>query len=263
MYVCNIVSVAYAYHTLNLTLNSTHPEKTLIFTTSKHDTFAWHQITTIFLQVIALLSIAQCLCWYGLITRNNMGHVIEESLWAFTFAMVGVALGVCAPHLNGIWREISYLGVVLCVAYVYFMVTVDVPMYYKRWRANNTHGTHKHLGLKEGFHDALTRRVVTLDWELWRPEVAWLSGYFTGAVLVSIGMAHLPRVWETVTKGVGVCEGVGVVPCWQIPTTTTSVNIVFLDKIFWDTVSLNQNLVTDLLISWLAEVYRAFKYRSK
>lgn len=153
--------------------------------------YSWVQSLTV--PVIVLLSTAQCLCWYGIITRNNMAHVIEESLWAFTFVMVGVALGVCAPHLDAIWQEICYLGVVLCVAYVYFMVTVDIPMYYKRWCANNTHGNHKYYGLKEGFHDALTHRVVTLDWELWKPEVAWLSGYFTGAVFVSIGLSHLPR----------------------------------------------------------------------
>ena len=143
--------------------------------------------------MIASLTTAQGLCWFGLITRNNMGHVIEESLWALTFVMVGLALGACAPYLEGIWQTACYLGLALCVPYVYFMATVDVPMYYKRWLANNARGTHQRLGLREGFQDALNRRIVTLDWEVWKPEVAWLSGYFTGGVCVSIALAHLPR----------------------------------------------------------------------
>jgi hypothetical protein len=41
--------------------------------------------------------------------------------------------------------------------------------------------------------DALYRREVTRDWKIWKPEVAWLTGYFTLAVWLSLGMVHLPR----------------------------------------------------------------------
>ena len=50
----------------------------------------------------------------------------------------------------------------------------------------------KRLGFKEGFTDALNRRVVTRDWKIWKPEVAWLTGYFSLAVWVSMGLMVLP-----------------------------------------------------------------------
>ena len=151
---------------------------------------AWVQSMTI--PVIVLLTTAQGLCWFGLITLNHLGHAIEESLWAITFAIVGAGMGVCAPNLEGTWQTVGYAGAFLCTGYVLFMVIVDVPMYVKRWHAGKTNGEKK-LALAEGFHDALTRRVVTRDWAIWKPEVAWLTGYFSGAVWVSIALAHLPR----------------------------------------------------------------------
>ena len=39
----------------------------------------------------------------------------------------------------------------------------------------------------------LHRRVVTQDWAIWKPEVAWLTGYFSVAVWVSMGLMVLPR----------------------------------------------------------------------
>lgn len=80
---------------------------------------------------------------------------------------------------------------VVCLLYVAFMVIVDVPMYLRRWWS----GEHDagRLGFSAGCSDALHRRVATVDWEVWRPEVAWLTGYFSLAVWLSIGMAALPR----------------------------------------------------------------------
>ena len=151
----------------------------------------WLQTLTI--PVIALLTLAQCFCWCGVITLNNFWHAVEESIWALTFAMVGVAMLMSAPALEGTWQTMGYVAAALCAGYVIFMVVVDVPMYLKRWRSGAEKGE-KRLGFGEGFKDALTRRIVTRDWKIWKPEVAWLTGYFSGAVWVSLAIAHLPRL---------------------------------------------------------------------
>ena len=98
-----------------------------------------------------------------------------------------------APALEGTWQTMGYVAAALCAGYVVFMVVVDVPMYLKRWRSGAEKGE-KRLGFGEGFKDALTRRIVTRDWKIWKPEVAWLTGYFSGAVWVSLAIAHLPRL---------------------------------------------------------------------
>ena len=46
--------------------------------------------------IIIALTTAQGCCWYGVLTNNHMGHVIEESIWTVTFALVGVAMIGCA-----------------------------------------------------------------------------------------------------------------------------------------------------------------------
>jgi hypothetical protein len=81
------------------------------------------------------------------------------------------------------------------------MVTVDVPMYLERWRSKHSaiiiknddddkHG--KEQSLRQGFWDAWRRRHVTRDWNVWKHEVAWLTGYFSFAVWASIAMNHCP-----------------------------------------------------------------------
>jgi len=102
------------------------------------------------------------------------------------------ATAISAPHLTGVWNTVAVVGAVCCAGYVAFMVFVDVPMYVRRWRDGRASGAPR-LGLRDGWRDALGRRVVTRDWATWRPEVAWLTGYFTGAVWLSLLIVHLPR----------------------------------------------------------------------
>ena len=41
------------------------------------------------------------------------------------------------------------------------------------------------------FRDAVSRRVPTRAWSVWRTEVPWLSGYFSVGVWLSLLMAGL------------------------------------------------------------------------
>jgi hypothetical protein len=168
--VCFAVQVALMLHELGATVG-----------------LSWLQ--TLSVPVVILLTTAQVFCWFGVLTRNHLGHAIEESLWAFTFAMVGVALVLSASSATGHWVWVTRSGGVLCALYVSFMVTVDVPMYVRRWRSGDFDD--QRLSLADGWSDALHRRVVTRDWQIWKPEVAWLSGYFSGAVWISLGMVLL------------------------------------------------------------------------
>jgi hypothetical protein len=42
-------------------------------------------------------------------------------------------------------------------------------------------------------HDALNRRIATQEWAIWRPEVAWLTGYFSVAVWLSVSLVHFAQ----------------------------------------------------------------------
>jgi hypothetical protein len=68
-----------------------------------------------------------------------------------------------------------------------FLVTVDVPMYLNRWRADAALGN-KRLGHIEGLRDVSTRWIVTHDYAEWKDEIAWMSLYFSGAVWASLAL---------------------------------------------------------------------------
>ena len=94
------------------------------------------------------------------------------------------------PELEGPLFWITATAIPGCVGYVVFMFTVDVPMYVRRWRLGRRNDEPV-LGLVEGFKDALYRREPTRSWEVWKPEVAWLTGYFSLAVWASHGLVHV------------------------------------------------------------------------
>jgi hypothetical protein len=73
-------------------------------------------------------------------------------------------------------------------AYVVFMATVDVPMYFGLWQADLASGK-DYLGLVAGLHDVATRWIVTHDIASWRDEIAWMSLYFSTAVWSSLALA--------------------------------------------------------------------------
>ncbi len=129
--------------------------------------------------IVPLILIAECFSWYGVLTTNYLGNAIENSIWA-----VGVVLAIAIIGIAG---------------YLAFLMTIDVPMYLTRWRAEVAHGS-KPLRPLEGLRDASTRWVVTHDLAEWKDEIAWMSLYFSAAVWASLALCvccslkdHLPH----------------------------------------------------------------------
>lgn len=142
--------------------------------------------------VVPALVLAQCFCWYSVLTLNHIGHAIEQSLWTATLGFAGVCLVAASEHLTGNLWLFVWMGAALSFAFVAFMVTVDIPMYLRRWRESSRQGV-RYLSLREGLHDALNRRIPVRDWSKWKPEVAWLTGYFSIAVWLSVALVHFTK----------------------------------------------------------------------
>jgi hypothetical protein len=139
--------------------------------------------------VVPPLVLAQCFCWYSVLTLNHLGHAIEESLWTATMGLVGLCLAVAARHLEGNMLWCACGGAALALGFVAFMTLVDVPMYVSRWREARRE-QRPFLSVRAGVQDALNRRIATREWAVWRPEVAWLTGYFSIAVWLSVSLVH-------------------------------------------------------------------------
>jgi hypothetical protein len=137
--------------------------------------------------IVPLILIAECFSWYAVLTRHYLGNAIENSLWAVTFFVVGIGLCRLLPEFDGPVRVVIVVAISGIVAYLAFLMTVDVPMYLSRWRAGLADGS-KLLRPLEGLRDVSTRWVVSHDFAHWKDEIPWMSLYFSAAVWSSLGL---------------------------------------------------------------------------
>ena len=168
--------------------------------------------------ILPLIVVAECFSWYAVLTKNFLFNAIENSLWAVAFFAIGVGLCRLLPEFDGPVRWALIVTVAGIVGYLAFLMAIDVPMYFNRWRADRAGGIALLTPLA-GLHDASTRWVVTRDFAAWKDEIAWMSLYFSAAVWASLALcvvyameARLPqyRVEASVTISTA-----GVVPALQ------------------------------------------------
>lgn len=143
--------------------------------------------------LVPLIAVAETCSWYSVLTTANIGHVIEESLWGLSAALLVASLFSVWPRCSARLRPALLLTGLAGVAYVAFMFLVDVPMYWSRWLQDEASGRH-YLSLQQGVLDASVRWVVSHQWQVWKSEVAWMSLYFSVAVWLSIALIHAPAL---------------------------------------------------------------------
>jgi hypothetical protein len=149
--------------------------------------------------IVPLILIAECFSWHAVLTTNYLGNAIENSIWAVCFFIVGIGLCRLLPEFDGLVRVILAITIIGIAGYLAFLMTIDVPMYLSRWRAEMAVGS-KPMRPLEGLRDVSTRWVVTHDLAEWKDEIAWMSLYFSMAVWASLALCvfyslddHLPR----------------------------------------------------------------------
>jgi hypothetical protein len=137
--------------------------------------------------VVPLILVAQCFSWHAVLTRNYLGHAIENSIWGVAFFIVGIGLCRLLPEFDGTVRAILVIAIIGIAGFLAFLATIDVPMYLTRWRAGVANGS-RSLSPLEGLRDASVRWVVTHDIAEWKDEIAWMSLYFSVAVWASLAI---------------------------------------------------------------------------
>jgi hypothetical protein len=137
--------------------------------------------------IVPLILVAECFSWYAVVTTKYLYNAVENSIWAIAFFIAGIGLCRLLPEFDGAVRVALVVAVIGIVSYLAFLMTVDVPMYLKRWRADVA-GGNKMLRPLEGLRDVSTRWIVTHELSEWREEIAWMSLYFSGAVWASLAL---------------------------------------------------------------------------
>jgi hypothetical protein len=141
--------------------------------------------------IVPLIVTAETFSWYSVLTTSNIGHVVEETLWGISAALLVVGLVSIWPRSTKALRPYLLALGAIGVAYVWFMFAVDVPMYWSRWLVDEASGR-PYLSVLQGLVDASGRWVVSYKWQDWESEVVWMSLYFSVAVWLSIALVHAP-----------------------------------------------------------------------
>ena len=139
--------------------------------------------------IVPLIIVAEVCSWYAVLTTAYVGNAIEESIWALTASLLVIGL---LP----VWREAALksrrsaaAAIVIGSVFVSYLCSRDVPMYVSRWLADEANGR-KYLSLFHGMADVGTRWIVTHSWNVWRPEILWMSLYFSVGVWCSLALVH-------------------------------------------------------------------------
>jgi len=138
--------------------------------------------------IVPLILVAECFSWYAVLTTHYLGNAIENSIWAVAFFLAGIGLCRLLPEFDGAARAVLIVSIIGIAGYLAFLMTVDVPMYLNRWRAEVADGGKLLLGPLEGLRDVSTRWVVTHDIAEWKGEITWMSLYFSMAVWASLAL---------------------------------------------------------------------------
>ena len=142
--------------------------------------------------LVPLIAAAEICSWYSVLTTANIGHVVEESLWGVSVALLVASVVAMGARSSAARRPMLFIWCVAGAAYVTYIFRVDVPMYWSRWMADQVTGRH-YLGIIQGIHDVASRRLISYQWNDWKSEVVWMSLYFSVAVWLSIALIHAPR----------------------------------------------------------------------
>jgi hypothetical protein len=140
--------------------------------------------------VVPMIAVAECSSWYAVLTTDNIGHVVENSLWGLTAALVLCSMMVVRADWKPERRRMLLTWCVTGAAYVAFIFLADVPSYWVRWITGEESGRH-YLTLAQGLHDVASRWVVSYRWADWKSEVTWMSLYFSVGVWVSISLTYV------------------------------------------------------------------------
>lgn len=138
------------------------------------------------------MTLAQAFCWHSVLTLNHITQAVESSLWAAGFSLTAALLAVVAGHSSGWVQAVATTVLVGSMAFVLYVLAVDVPMYLRRHREGRTRGQ-AYLSLARGARDVWQRREPSGQWAAWKEDALWLTPYFSVGAWFSIAMVLVGR----------------------------------------------------------------------
>jgi hypothetical protein len=141
--------------------------------------------------VPVFMVVAQVFCWHSVLTLNHITQAVESLLWAAGFSWMAALLGIIALDSSGWVNALAIVGILCSLVFVAYVLGVDVPMYWRRYRQGRERGR-AYMSLGQGARDAWHRREPSGSWAAWKADAMWLTPYFSLGVWVSIAMVFVP-----------------------------------------------------------------------
>jgi hypothetical protein len=135
--------------------------------------------------------IAQAFCWHSILTLNHITQAVESLFWAAGFSWMAALLTIVAMDTSGLVHFLAVAGILGSVAFVVYVLAVDVPLYIRRFRNGRDKGQ-KYLSISQGARDAWSRRELSHSWEHWKDDALWLTPYFSIGAWLSMALVFLP-----------------------------------------------------------------------
>jgi len=137
--------------------------------------------------IMGLIFIAQCFCWYGVLYKNYLMHVIEESIWMSSMSLIGFSyLYFTNLIINKKLKYYFVSGICISCLYTIFMILVDIPMYYNRYIVLDLEPIKTKTLLFDSLIDMASCKKISQTYNTWKDEIPWMSGYFIGATWLSM-----------------------------------------------------------------------------
>lgn len=164
-----------------------------LYKRTKHEKYRRLEIG--FKLFVIFIIIAQANCWAGIITQNALYNTIEESIWTVfgSYILIASALMLLSVYsiksINGKLNSIKFFlisSISVSLGYVIFMIMVDVPMYYNRFRNDKI----EKKSLSHKVKQLFSCEIVTTKYSDWSEEMPWMSLYFVFAVWATMFMYY-------------------------------------------------------------------------
>jgi hypothetical protein len=142
--------------------------------------------------VMILIYLAQILCWYGVLFKKNLMHVIEEFIWMIAMLSIGFSYLYFSDLVRYDLTKYKFLlAFIISIGYGIFMMFIDVPMYYDRFVKYNSSTS---LSFSDSINDMYSCKVTSSSYSTWKSEILWMTGYFIGATYLSIKLNNFQEL---------------------------------------------------------------------
>lgn len=171
--------------------------------------------------VVVFIACAEVFSFGGTLTTNSFWFMLEEGSWVVAatifltpsavFLLLRMrslrrAVALNEPERLGSFKLASnYLMILglVCLGYVPWGWTQDVPHNYERWRDEVNNGT-VFLTIAEGIQDTGGHCFFSQSLTYWGGYLLWMTGYFSGGVWGGLALAYYaPRIDNMATETAG------------------------------------------------------------